>query len=305
MEARLLALAQAQGGVIGVRDAARAGVGTAELSRLVRAGELVRVRRGAFVLPTGYQDRPGSERYLQRVRAVLRSRPMQDAASHHAALALYRLPLVEVDLSRVDVASTVARSRGRAGVVVHPAPRCPVVAVGGTRALAVPVALVQTVAASGAVSGISAMDAALHQGETTIQELRAAVAHLAERVRGRVDRCIDLTDAACESPGESRTRLFLHDLGHRFQSQVSIRDAAGLVGRVDFLVEGKVVVEFDGLVKYDGATGREALVAEKLRESRLTALGYVVVRLVWADLGSPDAFARTLRLALGRGQRAS
>ena len=107
-------------------------------------------------------------------------------------------------------------------------------------------------------------------------------------------------DPTAESPGESLTRLLLGGLGLSFRSQVEIRDAAGFVGRVDFLVEGRVVVEFDGLSKYAAADGREALAREKAREDRLRALGYEVVRLTWADLDRPEKVARLLREARAR-----
>ena len=75
------------------------------------------------------------------------------------------------------------------------------------------------------------------------------------------------------------------------------RDDAGEIGRVDFVV-GRVVVEFDGSVKYEGAEGRAALVNEKRREDRLRALGYAVVRVVWADLDHPERVATAVRRAV-------
>ena len=65
-----------------------------------------------------------------------------------------------------------------------------------------------------------------------------------------------------------------------------------------FTVEGKVIVEFDGAVKYDGATGREALVSEKVREDALRALGYRIVRIMWADLNDPAAIRAKVLQAL-------
>ena len=108
------------------------------------------------------------------------------------------------------------------------------------------------------------------------------------------------TDAAAESPGESLTRLLLSGLGWPVRSQVRIHDEHGLVGRVDFLVGTNVIVEFDGMVKYEGAGGRTALAAEKRREDRLRAAGYQVVRIVWADLAHPERVARLVRQAAQR-----
>ena len=50
MDQGLLDQARAQGGVITTRQAERHGITPRDLTRLVSAGELVRVRKGAFVL---------------------------------------------------------------------------------------------------------------------------------------------------------------------------------------------------------------------------------------------------------------
>jgi very-short-patch-repair endonuclease len=78
--------------------------------------------------------------------------------------------------------------------------------------------------------------------------------------------------------------------------QAEIRDVGGrLVGWVDFLFrEQRLIVEFEGRVKYDGADGRDALFREKRREDALRALGYQVVRLIWRDLHDPALVGRLI-----------
>ena len=62
------------------------------------------------------------------------------------------------------------------------------------------------------------------------------------------------------------------------------------VARVDFEWDGRLVGEFDGLVKYGqglmvpGQTPNDVVIAEKIREDRLRQLGLEVVRWTWADL---------------------
>ena len=73
------------------------------------------------------------------------------------------------------------------------------------------------------------------------------------------------------------------------------------MGRVDFLFRAqRTIVEFDGLVKYGGAGGREALIAEKRREDALRSLGYQVVRLTWRDLHDPGLVQRLISEAFAR-----
>jgi very-short-patch-repair endonuclease len=264
---------------------------------------VLRVRRGAFVLRSVYDDLDPAGQYRLRVLAVLRSRPDWDAASHHAALAVHGVPMFGVSYDRIDIASVVTKVRGRAGVVTHPAPRCAVTLVGGARALTLAVALVQTAAASGVTAGVCSMDAALHDRLVDLDSLAAALDHLPGQLQPRAAAALRCVDPDCESVGETRTRLLLTDLGFAVRSQVVIRDAQGFVGRVDFLVEDVVVVEFDGLVKYDGVEGKAALAAEKVRESRLVAAGYQVVRLMWSDVERPAYVAREMRAARDRARR--
>ena len=163
-------------------------------------------------------------------------------------------------------------------------------------------ALLQTAVRHGLKAAVVAADAALHRGLVSVDKIGEAAARLDLGVRStrRVDRLRSLVDPAAGSPGESLTRLLLGGLGLDFRTQVDIRDAAGFVGRVDFLVEGRIVVEFDGLSKYAGADGREALAREKAREDRLRALGFEVVRLTWSDLDRPERVARLVREARAR-----
>lgn len=119
-----------------------------------------------------------------------------------------------------------------------------------------------------------------------------------------MEAILALADAACESVGETRTRILLEDLGYSVRSQVTISDEDGrFVGRVDFMIGDGVVVEFDGMVKYEGAEGRSALAAEKRREERLSALGCVAIRLVWADLDHPQRIRTMVEAARQRARR--
>jgi very-short-patch-repair endonuclease len=66
---------------------------------------------------------------------------------------------------------------------------------------------------------------------------------------------------------------------------------------VALLVEGsKVVIEFDGKVKYRDGDG-DTLFQEKRREDRLRRLGYTVIRVTWSDLGRPERVVAWIRQA--------
>ena len=303
IEPALRDLALSQGGAFGAQQARRLGVTDLDIHRLVREKQVVRVRRGAFVLASSLEGPRPETRYAVCVRAVLLSRPGSAWASHHAALAVSDLPLVACDLTRFDVCAQVSAPHRRGVVLTHPLPpgEEPLV-VNGARCVSTETALAQVAAREGVKAGLPPLDAGLRSGLVTLDGVLSAAARLrlGPTARGRFDRTAELADPQAESPGESLTRLLLTGLGLAVRSQVRIVDELGLIGRVDFLVGEKVVVEFDGLVKYEGAQGREALAAEKRREDRLRAAGYEVVRLTWADLDRPEQVARLVRGAVAR-----
>ena len=303
MEPALADLAASQSGAFSSVQAHRFGVDDLELYRLVHDGALLRVRRGAFVCADATLGLTPEQLYAVKSRAVLLSRSDTGWASHYAALAVTRLPLLDLDLDRFDVCAEIKREFRNGNVVTHPLPEGEqTLVVGGVRCISTASAVVMTAVRHGLRAGVVAADAAMHAGLVDLAGLSAATARLALGVRGRskAARLLQLVDASSESPGESLTRMALVGLGVRFSTQVDIRDLLGLIGRVDFLVEGRIVLEFDGLVKYDGQEGRQALAAEKRREDRLRAAGYEVVRLTWADLHTPGRLALLLRQARSR-----
>ncbi|KGN39625.1 type IV toxin-antitoxin system AbiEi family antitoxin domain-containing protein [Knoellia subterranea] len=298
MNPRLLTIASVQHDVFTAAEAHAVDVDDAELRSLVRAGEIVRVRRGAYVLASTWTDADHEEVLRLRVLAILRTRG-EDVATHQAALALRRLPLHGVRLDVVDVQAKVGRVRLSAGLRTQPG-SLPHVKIDGARAVSIEHAVVQVLLRSGLEAALVPLDAALRQKKCTLSDVRDAVATLVPSHRKALgENLIALADPKSESPGETRTRLLLHDLGHEWRSQVTICDGnGGFIARVDFLVAGRVILEFDGLKKCAGAKGFTALAAEKRREDELRALGYAIVRLVWADLSHPERVAAKLTRAL-------
>ena len=72
-----------------------------------------------------------------------------------------------------------------------------------------------------------------------------------------------------------------------------------MLARVDFLVGGHVIVEFDGAVKYKTGDGA-VLFQEKQREDRLRELGFEVVRVIWSELDRPAEVIGRVQAALAR-----
>ncbi|HEU4332168.1 MAG TPA: hypothetical protein VFR40_13710, partial [Lapillicoccus sp.] len=111
---------------------------------------------------------------------------------------------------------------------------------------------------------------------------------------------LQLCDERSESVGETRLRLLLVAAGLPVRTQVRVSDGAAVFARVDVLVEDRVVVEFDGAVKYSGDVTGRTLFEEKRREDRLRELGFEVVRVTWTDLERPNIVLDRIRAAMAR-----
>ncbi|MDR7329022.1 hypothetical protein [Corynebacterium guangdongense] len=107
---------------------------------------------------------------------------------------------------------------------------------------------------------------------------------------GAVRQAIDLSGDSADSPLESMARVILVRAGvGRIQTQGQIRPSRGTTTyRVDLLIDGWLIVELDGNVKYDGATfgkrADEVIRAERQREKELQNAGFLVLRATFADL---------------------
>lgn len=159
-------------------------------------------------------------------------------------------------------------------------------------------AVVQAGLVHGPESALVAADAALARGLVTTVELAQAVDRLAGHPGlAAVRVALPAADGRHESPGETRTAYLLRALGFEVHPQVELV-AEGRRYRADFRIRGtRVLVEFDGAVKY---ADPRALFQEKQREDALRRAGWVVVRLVWADLADPAEIRRRVRRAIGQ-----
>ena len=113
---------------------------------------------------------------------------------------------------------------------------------------------------------------------------------------------LELADPRSESPGETVLRWIAHDEG--LPTPVPGFDVETDRGRfwLDLAwPEWKVAVEFDGAVKYSGGDYGDPsarIVAEKARQDALEEAGWIVIRVVWQDLGDPAGTAERIRRAL-------
>lgn len=289
----LIARSGGQLGAFTTADAHACGHDSLSLHRLLNSGDIVRVGPRAYVDGRLHRQSAPQQQHGLAARAIVRSFDGRAAASHHSALALMKLPIFGADLSTTHVVRARGQqSRRRGALAVHrtygPGALC---TIGGTLSVVPALAVIGSAMLSGIHAGVVAADAALASARTTPEEL----ARWLDRLSGwphlnQARQAVTLADARSESPGESRTRVILTGLGYLdIEPQARVADGHGrIIARVDLMVREVLVVEFDGAVKYEGAQGREALVAEKKREDLLRQLGFGIVRLVWSDLADPS-----------------
>ncbi len=119
----------------------------------------------------------------------------------------------------------------------------------------------------------------------------------------RSGRALPLVRTGAQTPLESLSRVRLCDVGlPEPELQFPLFDRRGLVGYADMAWPGMGVIgEADGLLKY---ASRDDLIAEKLREDRIRALGWIVVRWTWLEImREPEAIASRILQGAGLAHR--
>ncbi|WP_292909342.1 DUF559 domain-containing protein [Microbacterium sp.] len=88
---------------------------------------------------------------------------------------------------------------------------------------------------------------------------------------------VDLARADADSGLESLLRLRLHLLGLTLERQVTIDG----VGRVDFVIAARLIVEADGTENHDSPEHRHR---DRKRDAQASALGYETLRFDYAQI---------------------
>jgi len=299
-------------GVVLRRDMVAAGVHDSAIRRLCRGGVLVRLRHGVYALADRLGPASPRHRHAMLVSGVMRLYGDDVALSHTSGSLAYGAPDWQVPLGLVHMTDlfgagerTQASVRHHHGEVdVHDVTRR------NGHWITTPV---RTALDAASVlprdAAVCTLDWFMNESLATRDELAAA---LERRTQWQhhldVVMKLNAADARSESVGESRTRLLFQDHGlPNPVLQLDLFESDGtFIGRVDFAwPEQKVIVEFDGQVKYrenrrPGESIEDAVMREKRREDRLRAQGWLVVRMTWQDLEHPGPLVARLRTLVAR-----
>jgi Transcriptional regulator, AbiEi antitoxin len=286
------------------------------IARLVRSGDWVRIRHGAYFHADVWKGLDEIERHRVRARVVTRAARVPHVLSHTTALLHHTRAIWDLDLSEVHVTRTDERSgRVLAGVRQHRGVLAEedVVDLGGVRVTSVARSALELTTVTDTERSLIVLDDLLRRGLTTREELEAMCRRMTYWPKTlATDLAIRLSDPRSESPGETRFRYLCWRMGLPApQLQVEIRDGTGrVVARVDFAwPQFGVFAEFDGLLKYAGDPTNEltapaqVVVREKQREDLVRRLtGWRCLRFLWPDLDRPDRTADVLWQAFASGR---
>lgn len=243
-------------------------------SRAIRRHGLTRIRRGWYAAAGADPD----------VVAAVRAGGALTCVSRLAALGAWRPP--GDSLLHVRFADAPA---GAGGIVAHvrPGDRMPV-----RRAVDDPATAMTCLARCCARPlAVAVADSVLRLRILEPAELAAALRVAGESGK-RVARWVDPT---AESGIESLLRVILLRVRVGFRAQVVLRG----VGRVDFLVGDRLVVEADGLAHHTGL----AVQRDRDRDNACERLGFHRLRFTyWDIIERPELVEATIRAAIAKGE---
>lgn len=283
-----------------------------QIRRMVRLGDLRRVRRGAF--GTSPAPQTPVDHHLELLAATWPLVGDRAVIANWSAALLHGLPVWTADLDTVSVVRASGGHGQRSACVrarLATVPPDHVMLFGELRLTTRDRTTVDEARRLPFDRAVAVVDAALKAGSTQ-QTLLAASGSLG-RAHGiaKAQRAIRFGAAASGSVGESLSRVFLERAG--FPSPILQYEVVNQHGEVvavcDFAWEAEGVIgEFDGAIKYKGVLRpgeppERALLREKARESAIRDADWIVVRWTFEDLAHPEQLAVRIRNAFGQARR--
>lgn len=279
IDAELARIAARHHGVILGSEAIAIGLTPSGLTRRCKKGTLRRLHEGVYAV-TSVPPSP-----KQTLFGACRWGGSGTAASHRSAGALWKLDGLELDVIEI---STPRRLNSKK-VISHPTPPLPIEDL--TEIEGIPVTKIErTLVDLGAVLSVASLeeviDCALRRRLTTVSRLQLRVRTDAGKRGIKKLRTVlaerDDKGRPSASAFETRLNRLLLDAGLPAMREFTIWDGGEFVARVDFCFpNSKLIIEADG---FRWHSGRRAWQRDRERRNRLTAMGWSVLQVTWADL---------------------
>lgn len=253
-------LAAIQGIRVLSRDDLRAaGLTTQRVTASVREGHLVRLRRGAYV------NKEVPSEVIEAVRS----------GGRVTCLTLLRLIgvfVLERAEAHIHMPPHLSRSRHRRpeSAVLHWG-ECQ--REGQAHVVSLWDAVRQSVRCQPPRAAIATLDSVLHHRLLTPSQVESIFRALPLRFQA----LLPLIDPSAESGPETFMRLLLRSLGLSYETQVQVPG----VGRVDFVVEGWLIIECDSRAFHEGW---DKQVEDRRRDLAAVGLGYVTIRPLASEI---------------------
>ncbi|WP_284987213.1 type IV toxin-antitoxin system AbiEi family antitoxin domain-containing protein [Arthrobacter sp. fls2-241-R2A-172] len=315
-------------------DMARLGQDPRLLAKRCKRGELVRVRRGAYVPAAYWAGLNDRQRHGLQAAALVNTTLMPPTFNLQTAALLWGLGLVGTPSRLCTVTPDQRGGRSKHGIRrTLGSLDDGVTQLGGFRVTDKVRTTVELASRLNFAEALAVVDTSrrIHTTRDSVdagdwdkekawgpassaEDLRAAASGLAHRTgQRRVAGVLELSTDKSESVGESISRaqmVLLNFPEPKLQGSFTLRN--GRTARTDFWwPELDLVGEFDGQGKYlrsklrGQQTIQQAVMAEKARENALRALGLTVIRWDWTEMMNPRTFARILNDGGLRSRRAA
>lgn len=243
-------------------DLLGAGMTPRAITRAVREGRMRRLRRDRYLLA------PQDE--------IERAVRIGGRVACTSLLAMYGVFVLTAGGLHVHLEHTMSRLRSpfdatrrlseaeRDGLHLH---WWPLTSPSGLAVVDIRDAVAQSVRCQTVRAAVATVDSVLYLRLLTWVDLRDVFAGLPRRYQA----ILAVADGSAESGPETLMRLLLRQLGLRYRTQVSIPG----VGRVDFVVEGWLIIECDSRAHHEGWDKQRE---DRRRDLAAAALGYSTLR---------------------------
>lgn len=281
----------------------------ATAEKLVRDGEWQRIRRGAYVEPSALTVSPGRHSTARRhalacISGVVEAARAQGGdtpvLSHESAALLWGLRLWRLPEQVHVVTPHNPSSRAAPDIVRHPLTlgADDVTERGGVRLTTLERTVVDIARGRRVPHGLVVADDGLRLGADPAAMAALVDARPGRRGVRRARTVLALADGRAESPWETFTRLHVLAAGLPApELQIVVATRLGEF-RADLgWREWRLLIEFDGLIKYTDLSGGDpgrVVFEEKRRHDALVEAGWKILRLTREDFRDAAALHRRL-----------
>lgn len=299
-----------QGRVFRREDLSAWGFDATVVQAMVRKGHWRKIRYGVYADSADLivADTDAAQKHAIECAAAIKALRLPAYVFGPSAALLHQLPIQRGLVQRPSLVRhpyrdirALNRSANRPAslsdvtVVSHALPKALLTSRDGVPIVGRPLAAVSAACHSDPDWAVGLLDSVLWDGSATRESLGDLIGEWPLlRGIGTARRAAELARPGAQTILETLSRLRLVRAGlDEPELQREFRDDAGLIGYADMFWESLGVIgEADGRLKYATA---DDIFQEKLREDRLRALGYIVVRWTWDEIMSnPQAVMRRI-----------